>query len=221
MKKILLMLLLLGICYSAEASITWTKDWSSADDGVNTLGGGELEDIQDDLDSQLVTAATDLTFSSDTAFSGTSNFTGASTISNSNTFSGSINFSGGISIDATTAKVGVFSRDTGLGNGTQSVTGVGFKPRGIIFFTIQNGTSEVSWGMSDGTTDTCIFDRDALGDGTYEVSSPAYSIADLEVAGTYAGTVSSMDTNGFTITWLQAGVPMTGTIAVYYLAFAI
>lgn len=60
MKRILGLVLMIGIIF-AEASfgvITWTKEWSSADDG-SLFSGSDIEDIQNDISSQAMTTSSD------------------------------------------------------------------------------------------------------------------------------------------------------------------
>lgn len=74
-------------------AVTWTKSWSSSDDG-SVLGGADLDNIQNDLDAQAVllagtqTLTGNKTLSGNCTFSGTNTHSGAGTFSNTNTFSG-------------------------------------------------------------------------------------------------------------------------------------
>jgi hypothetical protein len=123
-----------------------------------------------------------------------------------------------------TTKIGTFSRDTTIASGTQSVTGVGFKPRAIIFFACQSGTGEASFGFSDvnllGTSgeNGVVNSRTATSPGTF--FNNVSSILAFESAGnTYAGNIDTLDNDGFTINWVRVGTP-SGTLEVTYLALA-
>jgi hypothetical protein len=121
-------------------------------------------------------------------------------------------------------QIGNFSRDTTIASGTQSVTGVGFKPRTIIFFSCQDGTGEASFGFSDinftGTSgeNGVVNSRTATSPGTF--FNNAASIFAYETATDfYSGSISTLDNDGFTITWTRTGTP-SGTLEVTYLALA-
>lgn len=76
MKKLLFTLLcLLLFVPSAYCTITYTYDWSSADDG-STFSGSDIEDIQQDISDQTATTAGDNSFSGTNTFAGASTFTG-------------------------------------------------------------------------------------------------------------------------------------------------
>lgn len=112
-------------------------------------------------------------------------------------------------------KVSNFSRDTSLATGTQAVTGVGFKPRAIIFLAVQGSTKEMSVGFSDGSSHGALYQTSTA--GTFSAASSA--IVDDQTSGSdsYLGTVASFDADGFTISWTRTGAP-TGTLTIYYLA---
>jgi hypothetical protein len=117
-------------------------------------------------------------------------------------------------------KVGSFTRDSSLASGTQSVTGVGFKPKAIIFLAGQNvATIEKSIGLDDGTTVCQFTDNGGASAGQWVIDCGYASITDVESAGNYyTGKISSFDSDGFTLSWTKAG-SQTGTINIGYLAF--
>ena len=111
-------------------------------------------------------------------------------------------------------KVGSFTRDTTVASGTQAVTGVGFTPKAVIFFMGQGSTYESSWGFDDSVTFSVMYSASA---STYNFSA-SFSIYDDEGGGVlYTGKVTTLDTDGFTITWARTNAP-TGTIEISYLA---
>lgn len=114
--------------------------------------------------------------------------------------------------------VGEFTRDTTTATGSQAVTGVGFVPKAVIFFAAQDGaTGEFSVGMDDGTRKMVISDQYNTVANTY-VPSSTYSILDTDTgANRYQGSISSLDSNGFTIAWVRASSP-TGTLNIKFLA---
>jgi len=115
-------------------------------------------------------------------------------------------------------KVGSFTRDLSTPNGTQSVTGVGFHPSAVIFFACVNDTKGMSVGMGDGVSMGCVID----GDPTVKDVYLGYSIFIIDLyltaANAASAVITSLDTDGFTITWSKSGSP-TGVCQVFYLSF--
>lgn len=76
MKRIIIislcLLLLAPIAYGA---ISWTKSWSSANDG-ETFGGSDIQNIQSDVSSQTAQLSADNAFTGTNTFSGTTTFSG-------------------------------------------------------------------------------------------------------------------------------------------------
>ena len=121
------------------------------------------------------------------------------------------------------AKIGSFSRDTSLASGDQPVAGVGFQPSVIIFLSCQDtAVGESSIGFDIGTAGYALIDYHnitgsawATGGGT---AANAVSIRSYEVVGkVYSGYITTLGSDGFTITWTRTGTP-TGTLTIYYLA---
>ncbi len=109
--------------------------------------------------------------------------------------------------------IGNFTRDMSTANGTTVVTGVGFKPKIIIFFSTidQLSGGAIDIGALDGTH----------GGGVElypSVSAPSGASIELRVSVSVnqAAVLTSLDTDGFTLTWIKTGSP-TGTAYVYYL----
>ena len=115
------------------------------------------------------------------------------------------------------AKVGEFTRDTTAASGTQAVTGVGFSPKALIFFAAEGAADEMSFGIDDGTSASSVADDSGNAAGTYTVSA-TLSIRDRESSTlVYEGEVTTLGSDGFTITWTRTSTP-SGTLAVEYLA---
>jgi len=108
--------------------------------------------------------------------------------------------------------VGNFNRST---SGAQAITGLGFVPRIVIFFAVGIGTANLAFsnGNDNGVQHQCSMSRPANPDMYYDYTKSIHVIKD----GTnyINGYISSMDADGFTITWA-----LTGAITVYvtYLA---
>jgi hypothetical protein len=136
---------------------------------------------------------------------------------------GHIKIGAGLSIDAggvavaTGFKVGTFTRDTSLASGTQAITGVGFKPRVVLFLaSISGAVGEMSIGLDDLVTPTTLLDNYGGSANSYSNNPVSISLNQNNVA-TYKGVISSFDNDGFTLSWTKAGAK-TGTMSVSYLA---
>src|SRR5207249_1447358 len=96
----------------------------------------------------------------------------------------------------------------------QAVTGVGFKPRAAIFIALA-GVVLASVGVDDGTTHgSSVADR---GDGNAALSATESIMVGSDTTTTnQKGHISTLGTDGFTITWTKTGTP-TGTATIIYL----
>ena len=115
--------------------------------------------------------------------------------------------------------IGSFSRDTSLATGNQAVTGVGFSPRLVVFIVASNTESvpaaSIGWGHATvmgsvynnhaGTADTWA---SGTTQAIFLIQSPTIN---------YAGTIVSMDADGFTIGWTKTGLK-TGSVMIHYIA---
>lgn len=124
---------------------------------------------------------------------------------------------------ALSTKVGSFTRDMTTASGTQAVTGVGFRPKAVMLIANQANEPEVSIGIAsqnnlsaNNTNAGSVFSRYATAAGDWSSSNTSAIYAD-QSTGDYGGVVSSLDDDGFTITWTKTSLP-TGTLNVYYLA---
>ena len=110
-----------------------------------------------------------------------------------------------------------FTRDTSLASGTQAVTGVGFQPKAVVFFSCQdNLAGRASWGVDDGTNSHSIRDSSTIANNQYNQENGA--IVDQQSGSQqYKGVINSLDSDGFTIGWTKTG-SSTGTLRVIYLA---
>jgi len=111
-------------------------------------------------------------------------------------------------------KIGYFTRNAG---GSQSVTGVGFKPKAVIFFAVSEGVApsylEASWGFDDGTVHHCTYNRgDAVSPLMLDTESVVAWDDDTSIL---VGHITSMDADGFTMAWTLTGAR---SVDVVYLA---
>jgi len=111
-----------------------------------------------------------------------------------------------------------FTRDTSIGSGTQSITGLGFKPRAVIFISTINSTDFASWGF-----DTLSLKREihSSGDSDDFAGGGASSIRVTESAGSIdlRANITSIDSDGFTLTWTLVSGSPTGTLNISFIAF--
>ena len=130
----------------------------------------------------------------------------------------------GVLFGPVTTQAGYFTRNMTTAAGSQAVTGVGFKPRAIIFYSNRANTSDMAMGFTsiintaaDNYTQGVVYDRNATSAGTYQNSTSYISVVDQGSGNTHLGRIASMDSDGFTITWSKTGSP-TGTLEITYLA---
>lgn len=116
-------------------------------------------------------------------------------------------------------KIGEFTRDMSLGNGDQIISGLGFKPKSIIFLaTVPLTVGLMSIGLDDGLSATDIYDNHNVTANTYN-HAIVYSISIRPPgANSYSGKVKTFNNDGFTIQWDLVGA-VTGIAYVKYLAF--
>lgn len=102
--------------------------------------------------------------------------------------------------------------------GTQSVSGIGFTPRGVIAMaTVAGAVSRTSWGISSTSADYSVFADEVTVSDSYNWA------ASLVIVRTDAGvdasaTITDVDPDGFTLTWVKSGSP-TGTAMLMFLVF--
>jgi hypothetical protein len=121
----------------------------------------------------------------------------------------------GSALTGLSTKVGSFTRDTATASGSQAITGVGFRPKAVVFLASQGSTKEMSVGFSDASSNLCIFQQSTA--GNFTTNSAAITLDESTGVSAYVGSISSFDSDGFTISWTRTGTP-TGTATVYYMA---
>ena len=121
----------------------------------------------------------------------------------------------------TAFKHGVFTRDMSTASSTQTVTGVGFKPRFILFLAAQNTTSsQASIGVDTASAARGgLYSSHAASADTWAKSGTSYSIYAEQGGGvTYAGGVTAFREDEFDVSWVRAGAA-SGTLSIDYIAF--
>lgn len=116
-----------------------------------------------------------------------------------------------VALQANPYKVASFTRVLSVASGNVSYTGIGFRPRLILFQTgISGGATWTSFGQSDMTSNT----NNELGlngggtIGSFIDGSVAGRQRDDAAGANYQQfVVASFDVDGFTLTWTKVGVP--------------
>lgn len=114
---------------------------------------------------------------------------------------------------------GSFTRNSASAPSTQEITGVGFTVKGVIFFMAQAGDDEMSAGVDDGSTPGAIVDTNVLVVDSWGVSDLSIFAHHAGSPDTYGATITTLGTDGFTITWVEAGSQSTGTLTIKFFAW--
>lgn len=114
---------------------------------------------------------------------------------------------------ATPFAIGTFTRDNTAAGGDVAYDTAGFKPSVVIFLSTTASSANWSVGIDNGTLSYSIVGLSATTNGP----DATYAIACSDGTNAQRGYIKSMDTSGFTITWVKTNSP-TGTNTVYYLA---
>jgi len=115
-----------------------------------------------------------------------------------------------------TVTIGNFTRDMTAASGGVSYTGVGFTPKFVIFLGAVAGDVSGSWGWGDTSNQGAMFRNDGTADET--ISTTTAINIQTGVGASQTAVVSSLDSDGFSLTWVKGGGP-TGTGTVTYMAF--
>lgn len=113
-------------------------------------------------------------------------------------------------------KHGSFTRDLSIASGTQAVTGVGFKPRLVELIANLGGNAATSLGKDDGASPQCFYNNHHISANTWD-NNTTVSVNLILSGASYAGVISSMDADGFTMSWTKGASP-TGTARIGYVA---
>lgn len=114
-----------------------------------------------------------------------------------------------------TVFIGGLTRVANATNSSVSYTGVGFKPSAIYFMT-DLATGGTGHGFSNGTAQRATTSESGVSVGTITTGCCYYTAG----AGTQTliGNLTSMDADGFTISWAHVGLGAS-TIVISYMAF--
>src|SRR3990167_97183 len=114
------------------------------------------------------------------------------------------------------------TRDLTAANGAVAYTGVGFTPRFVVFISGNAGSSDArgSIGVDNGTNAYCLFGNAGGTGGSFSIDSNDSIVGNTsEGVTSQVGHITTLGTDGFTITWTLAGSPGAGTFTVVALCF--
>jgi hypothetical protein len=102
--------------------------------------------------------------------------------------------------------------DLATASGIQSITGVGFLPTSVEVMAAVGGDNRACWGMSDGSTQTCIYaPNSSAGPTTGFFSNGGTFLAMMTDSTNHVTGDIAFTSDGGTITWTKTGAP-TGTL---------
>jgi len=115
-------------------------------------------------------------------------------------------------------KLGTFSRAIDAADGDVSYTGVGFKPSLVLFFGGTAATIAATFlGGSNGTNHYSLNNYPTAGQvyiaSAYCIFLSTPTSSDYEVA-----NLKTLDSDGFTLTWIKGGNPSAITAIMFYVA---
>lgn len=115
--------------------------------------------------------------------------------------------------------IGTFTRDISTASGNQSVTGLGGKPKWIMFAAaVSTGAAQSCVGVDDGTNRWVWNNLTASAAGTFQLQTASSLILQTSGGDLASAIVASFDTDGFTLTWTKTGAP-TSTATIGFVAF--
>lgn len=113
---------------------------------------------------------------------------------------------------------GSFTHDVSV-TGAQSITGLPFEPRAILFFGVVDATSAFGiGGVVEGYSQGTVYDSFQDAAESYGLFTNNCMAFNVGVGATAAFSFTSSESDGFTVTWSKSGSP-TGTATTFYLAF--
>jgi hypothetical protein len=123
------------------------------------------------------------------------------------------------------AKVVQVTRDMTAASGDVSTTGVGFQPKALFFVGWINTTNHWGVGMaaSDLTMNTVVGTQNGTSNimaGYNATSSKCIELHTGAAGAGQAAAITSMDADGFTLTWTKTGSPDSETAWIMVLCLA-
>lgn len=109
---------------------------------------------------------------------------------------------------------GSTSYNLATASGTVAITGVGFRPKNVQILGSIASTDTTSSGWGNGVASGCIYNN-GLGGGGWTASGTNALFLVTGAVDSARGVISSLDADGFTITWTKIGSP-TGSASIVY-----
>jgi len=112
---------------------------------------------------------------------------------------------------------GNFSRANNLASGTQAITGLSFTPVAVIFVNSGGSNPAASIGVDDGSNGQCVANNhnETANDWQFIGDCIRFRYAPGDVQ---SASITSFQSNGFTLTWVKAGSPTGETASMGFLA---
>ena len=102
--------------------------------------------------------------------------------------------------------------------GAQAFSGLGFKPRAVHLINTVNGTGNLAVGEFIAGVDKCTNDRfQSYAHGPWIQRENALYVEDNPPDNAWAD-ITSMNVDGFTITWAKSGTPSAWTAQQFWIA---
>lgn len=137
-------------------------------------------------------------------------------LANALSVSSDVVYYNGIEINTTNTFMGQFTRDISS-IGAQAITGVGFTPSKVFFIYHRNSEVEFGSGWMNSAAQRAHY-WDSGTSNYYTTSSSAIAIAINDATTDAKAAYTSLDSDGFTVTWAKTGSP-TGDAYINYIAF--
>ena len=95
------------------------------------------------------------------------------------------------------------SRTASAGSGTQAITGAGFAPTAMFIIALDKVSTFISWGWGDDSAGEAMVEADA---GSFtQTSGRLVTVHNSSAGNTMLAVLTSMDSDGCTITWTKYG----------------
>lgn len=115
-------------------------------------------------------------------------------------------------------KVGSTTRDVAAADGTQSITGLGFKPKSVAIAAAINNSAAACVGFSDASSNVTLHgNADGVTPTAHSVNNAACAFLYVSSGNYSVASVAALGTDGFSLAWNKTGAP-TGTASIGFLA---
>lgn len=122
----------------------------------------------------------------------------------------------GLSASTARFKIIAATKDMAAATADVAYTGVGFKPAAVVAIAAINGTVQYAIGMFDASSTSAQIDN-SQASANVSVDTSFLTLW-AAAGGAQTGTLKSIDSDGFTMTWTKYLSP-TGTVTLKFLCF--